>query len=110
MLFIERISVESKIQSFHLILTFLFEENIMSKTIIHTDKAPAAIGAYSQAVRAGDTVYMSGQIPLDPATMTVVGDGDFRAEAVQVFKKPASCSRSGRRFFERYRQTQCLFD
>jgi len=58
----------------------------MSKTIIHTDKAPAAIGAYSQAVRAGDTVYMSGQIPLDPATMTVVGNGDFRTEARQVFK------------------------
>lgn len=86
MLLLKRISVESKIRSFHLILTFLFEENIMSKTIIHTDKAPAAIGAYSQAVRAGDTVYMSGQIPLDPATMTVVGNGDFRAEAVQVFK------------------------
>ena len=86
MLLLKRISVESKIRSFHLILTFLLEENIMSKTIIHTDKAPAAIGAYSQAVRAGDTVYMSGQIPLDPATMTVVGNGDFRAEAVQVFK------------------------
>ena len=57
----------------------------MSKTIIHTDKAPAAIGAYSQAVRAGDTVYMSGQIPLDPATMTVVGNGDFRAEARHYF-------------------------
>ncbi len=57
----------------------------MSKTIIHTDKAPAAIGAYSQAVRAGDTVYMSGQIPLDPATMTVVGDGvQVEAEAVLV--------------------------
>ena len=58
----------------------------MSKTIIHTDKAPAAIGAYSQAVRAGNTVYLSGQIPLDPAAMTVVGGGDFRAEAHQVFK------------------------
>ncbi|HFC8517611.1 RidA family protein [Neisseria weaveri] len=58
----------------------------MSKTIIHTDKAPAAIGAYSQAVRAGNTVYMSGQIPLDPATMTIVGEGDFRAETHQVFK------------------------
>lgn len=58
----------------------------MSKTIIHTDNAPAAIGAYSQAVHAGNTVYMSGQIPLNPATMTVVGDGDFRAEAHQVFK------------------------
>lgn len=58
----------------------------MAKTIIHTDKAPAAIGAYSQAVRAGDTVYISGQIPLIPETMTVAGEGDFRAEAVQVFK------------------------
>ncbi len=58
----------------------------MSKTIIHSDQAPSAIGAYSQAVRAGDTVYLSGQIPLDPATMEVVGSGDFRAEAHQVFK------------------------
>ena len=58
----------------------------MSKTIIHSNHAPAAIGAYSQAVRSGDTVYMSGQIPLDPASMTVVGDGDFRAETHQVFK------------------------
>lgn len=56
------------------------------KAIIHTDKAPAAIGAYSQAVRAGDTVYLSGQIPLDPSDMTIVGDGDFRAETHQVFK------------------------
>ena len=56
------------------------------KAIIHTDNAPAAIGAYSQAVRAGATVYMSGQIPLAPATMTVVGNADFRAEAHQVFK------------------------
>ena len=38
----------------------------MSKNIIHSDNAPAAIGAYSQAVRAGNTVYLSGQIPLDP--------------------------------------------
>ena len=58
----------------------------MSKTIIHSDQAPSAIGAYSQAVRAGDTVYLSGQIPLDPATMEVVGGGDFRVEAHQVFK------------------------
>lgn len=58
----------------------------MEKTIIHTDNAPATIGAYSQAVRAGNTVYLSGQIPLDPATMQVAGGGDFRAEAVQVFK------------------------
>lgn len=44
----------------------------MKKTI-QTDKAPAAIGTYSQAVRAGDTVYLSGQIPLDPKTMELVG-------------------------------------
>ena len=68
----------------------------MSKTIIHTDKAPAAIGAYSQAVRAGDTVYMSGQIPLDPATMTVVGNGDFRAEARQVFKNLQAVAEAAR--------------
>lgn len=41
----------------------------MSKQVIHTDKAPQAIGPYSQAVRAGNTVYLSGQIPLVPETM-----------------------------------------
>ena len=67
----------------------------MSKTIIHTDKAPAAIGAYSQAVKAGNTVYLSGQIPLDPATMTVV-EGGFAAEAHQVFKNlKAVCEAAG---------------
>ncbi|RYZ73224.1 MAG: RidA family protein, partial [Lysobacteraceae bacterium] len=44
----------------------------MSRQIIHTEQAPAAIGPYSQAVRAGDTVYFSGQIPLDPATGEIV--------------------------------------
>lgn len=44
----------------------------MSRSIIATDKAPAAIGTYSQAVRVNNTVYMSGQIPLDPATMELV--------------------------------------
>nr|WP_300307542.1 RidA family protein [Halomonas sp.] len=55
-----------------------------NKAIINTDKAPAAIGPYSQAVKAGNTVYMSGQIPLDPATMEVVSE-DFEAQARQVF-------------------------
>jgi enamine deaminase RidA (YjgF/YER057c/UK114 family) len=41
----------------------------MTKTVITCDKAPAAIGTYSQAIKAGNTLYMSGQIPLDPATM-----------------------------------------
>ena len=44
----------------------------MSKTIIHTPQAPAAIGTYSQAVRVGNTVYLSGQIGLDPSTMLMV--------------------------------------
>ena len=47
----------------------------MSKQIIHTEQAPAAIGPYSQAVRAGNTVYFSGQIPLDPATGNLVEGG-----------------------------------
>lgn len=56
----------------------------MSKTVIATTAAPAAIGAYSQAVRVGNTVYLSGQIPLSPVTMEIVGD-DIGAQADQVF-------------------------
>ncbi|TFH87504.1 RidA family protein [Billgrantia azerbaijanica] len=55
-----------------------------NKAVISTEKAPAAIGPYSQAIKAGNTVYLSGQIPLDPATMTLVSD-DFEAQARQVF-------------------------
>ena len=55
----------------------------MSKSI-HTDLAPKAIGTYSQAVRAGDTVYMSGQIPLDPATGNLVS-GEIEVEIRRVF-------------------------
>ncbi|TDJ10329.1 MAG: RidA family protein [Gammaproteobacteria bacterium] len=56
----------------------------MSKQIIHSDDAPAAIGTYSQAIRSGDFVFLSGQIPLDPETMEIV-DGDFEARARRVF-------------------------
>lgn len=56
----------------------------MSTRVIHTDQAPQAIGPYSQAVRAGDTVYLSGQIPLDPKTMQMV-TGDIDAEIRRVF-------------------------
>lgn len=56
----------------------------MTRTIIHTDRAPAAIGPYSQAVRAGNTVYLSGQIPLDPATGEVV-EGDISVQARRAF-------------------------
>lgn len=56
----------------------------MRKTIISTPKAPAAIGTYSQAVKVGDTVYLSGQIGLDPVAMTLVEGID--AQIVQVFE------------------------
>lgn len=56
----------------------------MKKEIIHTDSAPQAIGTYSQAVRVGSTVYLSGQIPLDPATMEIL-DGDISAHIKRVF-------------------------
>lgn len=56
-----------------------------NKAIIHTDEAPAAIGTYSQAVKVNNTVYLSGQIPLDPTSMTIV-DGGFKEQAHQVFK------------------------
>ena len=56
----------------------------MSRTALSTAAAPAAIGAYSQAIRAGNTVYLSGQIPLDPATMNLVS-GDIGPQIAQVF-------------------------
>jgi reactive intermediate/imine deaminase len=56
----------------------------MTRQIIHTDHAPAAIGPYSQAVRSGHTVYFSGQIPLDPASGTLV-EGDIAVQARRAF-------------------------
>ncbi|WP_417596049.1 RidA family protein [Oceanospirillum sp.] len=56
-----------------------------NKSVIHTDKAPAAIGTYSQAVKAGNTIYLSGQIPLVPETMEIISD-DFAEQTEQVFK------------------------
>jgi reactive intermediate/imine deaminase len=61
----------------------------MSKTAIHTGNAPAAIGTYSQAIDANGLVFLSGQIPLDPATMEVVA-GDFEARARRVFDNLAA--------------------
>ena len=56
----------------------------MTKTVVHTDEAPAAIGPYSQAILNGSTLWMSGQIPLDPKTMQLV-DGGIEAQAKRVF-------------------------
>lgn len=60
-----------------------------NKAVINTDNAPAAIGPYSQAIKSGNTVYLSGQIPLDPTTMEMVSD-DFEAQARQVFTNLAA--------------------
>jgi reactive intermediate/imine deaminase len=57
----------------------------LSRNTIHTDKAPAAIGTYTQAVRHGDIVFLSGQIPLDPETMELV-EGTFEDRARRVFE------------------------
>ncbi|MEH6639784.1 MAG: RidA family protein [Porticoccaceae bacterium] len=66
-----------------------------NKAVIHTEHAPAAIGTYSQAVKVGNTVYLSGQIPLLPETMTLV-EGDISAQITQVFQNlSAVCEAAG---------------
>jgi len=67
----------------------------MTRRTIQTEHAPAAIGTYSQAVQSGSTVYLSGQIPLDPATMQMA-EGDIEAEIRRVFDNlQAVCVASG---------------
>lgn len=67
----------------------------MSRQIIHTESAPAAIGTYSQAVRCGNTVYLSGQIPLDPQTMLLL-NASIEDEIHQVFRNlRAVCEAAG---------------
>ncbi|MBZ2189056.1 RidA family protein [Alcanivorax sp. JB21] len=66
-----------------------------NRSTISTDKAPAAIGTYSQAIKVGSTVYLSGQIPLDPATMTLV-EGDIAVQIRRVFDNlSAVCDAAG---------------
>lgn len=65
----------------------------MKPSPIETSEAPAAIGPYSQAVRAGNTVYLSGQIPLDPGTQQIVGQ-DFEAQATRVFDNLEAVARA----------------
>ena len=72
----------------------------MSKEIIHTDKAPQTIGTYSQAVKVNNTVYLSGQIALDPATMEVV-EGDISVQIRRVFDNlKAVAEAAGGDFFD----------
>jgi len=65
----------------------------MSRQIIQTDQAPRAIGTYSQAIKVGTTVYLSGQIPLDPQTMELV-DGDIRSQIGRVFENLQAVARA----------------
>ena len=65
----------------------------MNKQVIQSADAPAAIGPYSQAVRVGDTLYMSGQIPLDPRTMQIV-EGGIDAQANRVFANLSAVARA----------------
>lgn len=67
----------------------------MKKSIVRTPNAPAAIGTYSQAVRAGDVVYLSGQIALDPASGQLVG-GDVRTQIARVFDNLAAVAKAAR--------------
>jgi reactive intermediate/imine deaminase len=62
---------------------------VNNRAVISTPEAPEAIGPYSQAVKVGNTVWLSGQIPLVPDTMELV-DGDIRAQATQVFENLAA--------------------
>jgi reactive intermediate/imine deaminase len=67
----------------------------MNKSIVQTDKAPEAIGTYSQATKVGDTVYLSGQIPLVPETMQLV-EGDISKQIERVFENlNAVCEAAG---------------
>ena len=70
----------------------------MPRQAIHSDRAPAAIGPYSQATRAGNTVFFSGQVPIDPATGNLV-DGDIAAQARRAFDNlKAVCEAAGGSF------------
>ena len=80
------------------------------KQYIHTEAAPAAIGTYSQAVRTGHTVYLSGQIPLDPSTMELIG-GDIDAQIRQVFDNlSAVAGAAGGSLFDVVKLTVYLVD
>ena len=82
----------------------------MTKTIIKTDKAPRAIGTYSQAVRINDTVYLSGQIPLIPETMEII-EGDISVQIRQVFDNlKAVVDAAGGDFFDIVKRNVFLTD
>jgi 2-iminobutanoate/2-iminopropanoate deaminase len=65
------------------------------KSVVHSDDAPKAIGPYSQAVKAGNLMFCSGQIPLDPKTGEMVGVGDVRAQAKRVMQNLEAVLKAG---------------
>lgn len=71
----------------------------MPRTAISTDLAPRAIGTYSQAIKAGNTVYLSGQIPLDPQTMELV-EGDMETQIRRVFDNLGNVAKAAGGSFE----------
>jgi 2-iminobutanoate/2-iminopropanoate deaminase len=88
----------------NLVLSRAGGKRIMSRTIVTTAHAPAAIGPYSQAVRAGDLLFCSGQIPLDPATGEMVA-GDVEAQTTQVMKNLEAVLSAGGSGFDRVVKT-----
>ncbi len=77
----------------------------MKREVIHSDEAPKAIGPYSQAVRAGSFVFLSGQIPLDYKTGEMVGASDVRAQAKQVMENLQAVLQAGGASFARVVKT-----
>lgn len=81
----------------------------MAKNIISTDKAPAAIGPYNQAVKTGNLLFTSGQIPLDPATREVV-EGGIQAQAKQVLENLKAVLAAGGATLDSVMKTTCFLD
>ena len=77
------------------------------KKIIHTDKAPAAVGPYSQAVEAGDTLYISGQVPLVPETGKII-EGGIQEQTEQVMKNIGAILEAAGYRFENVVKSTCL--
>jgi len=77
----------------------------MAKQIIHTEKAPAPIGPYNQAVKAGGLLFISGQVAIDPASGELMGQGDVKMEAHQVMKNLAAILSEAKLTFEHVAKT-----
>jgi len=79
------------------------------KKVIHTDKAPKAVGPYSQAIQSGNTLFISGQIPMDPATGQIV-EGDIKEQTEQVLKNIGAILEEAGYSFDDVVKSTCLLD